>query len=278
MRVLLVEANDDDAILLQALFGDLDELVLVTHVNTLNKALQELSEDHDHDVVLLSLDLPDSNEIRTLVAVHSHSPNIPVIVLTEVEDQQLGIRAIQAGAQEYLVKGRMPAESLIRCVHYAIARNRQQNSMFDELTELGNKRGFLVLSGQQMKVSQRLKRMCAIVSLDIVDLHHINAEHGYRKGDEAIRQVANILRDTTRASDLVGRITGDEFAIFIGDAKKETPRIVERINENLTEWNNSDEAEYTLALTSGIAFTEPDVEIGSEELLMQARNDRESEE
>ena len=76
------------------------------------------------DVVLLDLTLPDSHGLDTYVTVRSHAPEVPVVVLSGVDDEQLAIQAAREGAQDYLVKGRVRGDTLVRCLVYAIERQQ----------------------------------------------------------------------------------------------------------------------------------------------------------
>lgn len=78
------------------------------------------------DVVLLDLTLPDSKGLDTLSVAHAEAPDVPIIVLTGLDDEELGIRAVQRGAQDYLVKGQVTSNLLGRAVHYAIERQRKE--------------------------------------------------------------------------------------------------------------------------------------------------------
>jgi diguanylate cyclase (GGDEF)-like protein len=87
-------------------------------------------------------------------------------------------------------------------------------SITDELTGLHNRRGFFTLAQQQMKVSERSGGALLLFFVDLDDLKHINDTFGHLEGDKALIEVSNVLRDTFRESDIIGRIGGDEFAVL----------------------------------------------------------------
>jgi DNA-binding response OmpR family regulator len=88
---------------------------------SLKDCLKILNES-DFDVIILDLGLPDSNGFETLIQVHDHSPQIPIIILTGLEDEELGVRAVKKGAQDYLIKEQINTKLLLRSIEYAIQR------------------------------------------------------------------------------------------------------------------------------------------------------------
>ncbi|HTS50127.1 MAG TPA: response regulator [Bryobacteraceae bacterium] len=124
VRILLVEDNPIDARLLREMVreGGAGRLHL-EHVGLLAEALDFLSQ-QQFDVVLLDLSLPDARGLETVTSVHAHSPKVPIVVLTSLDDEAIGVRAVRAGAQDYLIKGRVGGDLLVRSVRYACERAR----------------------------------------------------------------------------------------------------------------------------------------------------------
>jgi signal transduction histidine kinase len=89
------------------------------------------------DVVLLDLGLADSEGLDTFIQTHAHSPDVPIIVLTGLQDRMLGIRAVREGAQDYLVKGEVDDKILMKSIHYAVERNRLLVDLRQKSQELG---------------------------------------------------------------------------------------------------------------------------------------------
>ena len=126
VRALLVEDNENDALLLKLMLRKAggDELRL-EHVETLGAALRRL-EAGGLDVVLLDLSLPDESGLRTVERALRTSPATPIVVLTGFADESLGTRAVEEGAQDYLVKGQVDGPGLLRSIRYAIVRRRAE--------------------------------------------------------------------------------------------------------------------------------------------------------
>src|SRR6202043_82873 len=92
-------------------------------VDRLDKALARLSSEH-FDVVLLDLSLPDEQGVNPLLRAHPHGPKGPIVILPGRDDEAVAVRAVRAGAQDYLVKGRVDGDLLVRSMRYATERWR----------------------------------------------------------------------------------------------------------------------------------------------------------
>ena len=124
IRVLLVEDNPGDARLFTELVKDTGAgQWTMVQVDRLSAALERLSRE-SFDVMLLDLTLPDADGLDTLIRAHAEAPKIPIVVLTGHDDEALAVRAVRAGAQDYLVKGRMDGDLLVRSIRYASERGR----------------------------------------------------------------------------------------------------------------------------------------------------------
>jgi len=124
IRVLLVEDNPGDARLFSELVRDTGAgQWKMVHVDRLSAALDRLGRE-SFDVMLLDLSLPDADGLDTLIRAHAEAPKIPIVVLTGHDDEALAVRAVRAGAQDYLVKGRMDGDLLVRSIRYASERGR----------------------------------------------------------------------------------------------------------------------------------------------------------
>lgn len=124
IKTLLVEDNSGDARLVkEALYDSQDVQFEITHFDRLKPALEKLKEEN-FDILLLDLTLPDESGIKTVNRAKEESPNIPIVVLTGLSDHDLALKALQEGAQDYLVKGQVETELLSRSIRYAIERSQ----------------------------------------------------------------------------------------------------------------------------------------------------------
>ena len=141
IKILLVEDNPADADLLSEFLEEADETQWsLVHVEKLKDALQTLSENH-FDVILLDLSLPDKQGLATVVQTHETAPDLPIVVLTGLNDKVTSLEALRQGAQDYLVKGKIDSNLLVRAIGYAIERSntlkqlRQSEEQLQRLNE-----------------------------------------------------------------------------------------------------------------------------------------------
>ncbi len=168
--------------------------------------------------------------------------------------------------------------SLLAITRDITIRKRQEEelrdlSLIDELTGLTNRRGFMLLARQQMKVADRVKNHLALVFADLDRLKSINDTLGHAEGDRAIKDTAMILKNSFRASDIVARLGGDEFVALSVESSSDVEELIrERLRENLHAHNLDVERPYKLSISFGIAVYDPENPVLLEELL--ERSDR----
>ncbi|MBD2337075.1 hybrid sensor histidine kinase/response regulator [Calothrix sp. FACHB-156] len=122
LAVLLVEDNPADVAILTELLQDSDaKSWQITHFKRLQLALKQLQHT-DCDVILLDLSLPDSQGLDTVIQMQAAVPHLPIVVLTGLQDKKLALEALAVGAQDYLVKGQISSQLLVKTVEYAIKR------------------------------------------------------------------------------------------------------------------------------------------------------------
>ncbi len=127
IKALVIDDYTDDVDLLRESFSKVGASDFrFTHVERLDEALP-LLDIGDFDVIILELDLQDSAEITGLHQIIARAPDLPIVVLTRIDDDAVAMNAMQAGAQDYLVKGQVAGEALVRSIRYAVERHRVQS-------------------------------------------------------------------------------------------------------------------------------------------------------
>jgi diguanylate cyclase (GGDEF)-like protein len=279
IKVLLVESDREYLEELRDRLGEVrpDAALELEWAGELSQALARLTQG-GIDVILLELELPDSRGIVTFERTYAFAPNVPIIVLTENEDDEVGVTTVQGGAQDYLVKEEVVPSLLVRSVRHAVERHRllsalRSLSLIDDLTGLYNRRGFADLGEQYLKLARRSARGVTVVFLDLDRFKTINDSLGHHVGDRALMRVADMLRATFRQSDIVARLGGDEFAVLALEASGESAEsLLDRLRERFRDFNRSSREPYQLAVSIGMARYDGDMRIRLEDLLGEADN------
>ncbi len=129
----------------------------------------------------------------------------------------------------------------------------QEMSITDELTGLLNRRGFFSLAEKQLLTAERKGRDMAVIYADMDDLKGVNDTWGHKEGDIALMEIANMLRQTFRESDIISRLGGDEFAVLVEITESNDELFIKkRLEENLNIINSQDNRRYKLKISVGM--------------------------
>lgn len=277
-RILLVEDDAADAYILRwhLLKNPRNRHRFeLEHVEYLEAGLERLSRD-SFAILLLDLGLPDSVGIDTFCRAGREATDVPIIVLSGLDDEDVALSAVREGAQDYLVKSEITGPLLIRSIRYAIERHHLQRSLRDlsledELTGLYNRRGFQALAEQQIRQVRRSQGQLTLVYLDLDGLKTINDSQGHRAGDEALVETADILRRSFRDADIVARLGGDEFAVLLLDTRQDGVEIpIARFRENLARANRTTERGFPISVSFGFAAWDDKELTNLDELIARA--------
>jgi PAS domain S-box-containing protein len=136
IKILLIEDNPGDARLIREMFADAGgQAFAIEWVSRLADGLERLNRG-EIDLVLLDLGLPDSWGLDTFFKAHAHTPEIPFVLLTGLDDETLALSAVRQGAQDYLVKGATDANTLLRAIRYATERKQAEVALEVERKKL----------------------------------------------------------------------------------------------------------------------------------------------
>ena len=132
IHILLIEDNSGDARLLEELLQEVSSVQFkLEHVDRLSRGFQCLQTNR-FDIILLDLSLPDAQGFETFVRLYKYARQIPIVVITGTNDETLAVRAVQEGAQDYLVKGQVSGDLLVRSMRYAIERKRTEQKIREQ--------------------------------------------------------------------------------------------------------------------------------------------------
>jgi two-component system, cell cycle response regulator len=276
ISLLLIEDDPADTELIRLYLGDVRHATIdIASVNRLSDAIKHL-DDRDVDVILTDLGLPDSNGLGILDKIHEKKPETPIIVLSGLDDEALALEAVKSGAQDYLIKGHIDDDRLMRSILYSIERNRlmqelKEITITDDLTGLYNRRGFLVLAKKQLEMAARFDNVLWLIYLDIDDMKWINDNLGHKEGDRSLVDMSNILKQTFRESDILARIGGDEFAtIAVNEGDMNSTQMLERVRENIKSFNAKMGRPYKLSVSMGSVSCDAVADCDINELLSMA--------
>ena len=169
-KILLVEDSDTDALLLQeSILSSGATDISISVVQSLKEAEEYLKNNHP-DAVLLDLTLPDSSGLDTVRRVRQISPDLPIVVLTGIDDENMGVEALRTGVQDYLVKGQTDGRTITRVIHYSIERKQAEEAIKKAATR------FEILSDTASKLlesknpQQIINALCSRV-MEYLDCH-----------------------------------------------------------------------------------------------------------
>jgi two-component system, NarL family, sensor histidine kinase UhpB len=173
IRIILVEDNPGDALIIQEMLKEIYENNFDLHrFQRVDDGLKHLNE--DFDIMLLDLNLPDSQGIETFNTMNKHAPELPIIILTGLVDEELAINIVSEGAQDYLVKGQIDKQLLSRSIKYSIERKhieidlRKSEEKYRLMVEKIESGLFLVNSKNEINYVNR--QMADMLGYDMDDL------------------------------------------------------------------------------------------------------------
>ena len=173
-KILLIEDNPGDARLVELLLMDTDlSECEITNATSLAGGMEHLEKGGDYIAILLDLTLPDSRGFETLEQLISKYPDNNVIVLTGLSDKSLGVNAVKAGAQDFLVKGAFEAEQLAKTLRYSIERRSALKRLEEtqRIASIGNWE-FNVANGE-VSASSEVFRLFGLKPRKTIILHEV---------------------------------------------------------------------------------------------------------
>lgn len=218
----------------------------------------------------------DGFEVYRLLKEDYDTREIPVIMVTAKTEAEDLRQAFNLGAFDYIKKPINEVELLAR-LRSALRYRKQQEelkekAMKDGLTELYNHTLLLELLEKEYKKAQRDGKAIAFLMIDIDHFKRINDTYGHLVGDRILHEVAGILYENSRQSDVVGRYGGEEFGIVLPDISLEdTERVSERIRTSVEEYEiNVDGELIKLSVSIGVCFKEYANDSGCHNMIKQA--------
>ena len=235
------------------------------------------------DLILLDITMPHLNgyDVCRKLKAAPQTAHIPIIFISALNQIQDKVLAFETGGSDYITKPFQDQEILMRVKNQLLIQQQQQEletqrqllvaknrqleqevqerlkaeaevkrlAITDELTGLLNRRGFSLMATQQLTIVQRTHATCCLLFADVDGLKTINDTWGHATGDQLIVDTAHILRQTFRQADIVARLGGDEFLVFMPICDQVTAEFQARLQANLATFNQTQERQYSIALS-----------------------------
>ncbi|MDX9709864.1 MAG: diguanylate cyclase [Trichloromonas sp.] len=220
------------------------------------------------DVILCDLDMPgmDGFKFLSMIKTRKELQDIPVILVTGVNDQESKIRGLERGASDYLTKPYDPAELIarvkvqlkIKTLQDSLKKSNQalmELSNTDPLTHLSNRRFLMKTLEKELQRCERSQKPMALIMVDVDHFKPVNDTYGHQQGDVVLQTLADQMKAHLRDYDLAARFGGEEFALVLPEtALAEAVQAAERLRVAISELRiPADHNEIRLTISLGVA-------------------------
>ena len=267
IKLLLIEDNPADVAFIEEMLHNASGYTYVlTNVSSLAEGI-ELLKANTFSLIISDISLPDNDGLENIDKIKAIAPLLAIIILTGLNDIEAGTHAVEKGAQDYLVKGQINTDLLVRSINYAIKRknNEQKFSvlnkklsdivLYDSLTGIINRRPFIDSLERNIKRAKRVNEKLGVLFLDFENFKQVNDVHGHETGDKTLIEAVNIINKEIRGCDFFGRFGGDEFVICLGNSGLSgATRVAKKINDLFSEKLIIDGLMLDLGVSIGIAI------------------------
>jgi len=205
IHVLLIEDNRVDALAVKKMLEhDEGSAFKVTHVSTLEAGMRSLVPGFENRLILLDLGLPDETGLKTLRRIIPHARGATVVVITGLQDEEMGIAALREGAHDYLIKGQVNGDQLRRVLRYAVERNKIQSELRAEIERRAKAQQALQLSERRYRLLSETVPMGILLTDKQGGIVDINKQalrmFGYERRELIGRVVETLLPERLRRS------------------------------------------------------------------------------
>jgi diguanylate cyclase len=276
--ILIVSDNQLDVQkLLANLAAGLPKGASVEVAQSLAEAVARVTSDADRPaLVLMDQELPDAEGLKAVARLSELGLEAPIIVIGDSADEAVAVRAVQAGAQDYLVRDQADSRRLLRTIRQALGRNDSQAkltrvALYDQLTGAANRVLFERRTEQAVIAARAADKKLALLFADVDRFKPINDEYGHDVGDALLSAFAMRLADCLAPSDLLSRLGGDEFAVLSTriQSRAEAQQLATALREAMSV--PFEFAGHTLPITASIGLALfPDDASNEKELLRSA--------
>jgi diguanylate cyclase (GGDEF)-like protein len=274
LKLLLLEDGCKDARFLQKTIGDGGSFECgLVKMDELEEVLSTVTE--EPPILLLRSGDSSAQLSANLKRVREIASNTPVLVLPNSQHGLVLPGAATGNGAKTNEDLRLNLKKLARILRCGLRQSQMESELShlaisDELTGLYNRRGFLLLGSERMRLAHGMIKNLLLFFADLDNLKQINDQFGHQEGDQALLKIAEIFRNTFRNSDITGRFGGDEFtALVIEEYGQTADTITRRLQDNMAELaaNNT---HYPLSLSVGMTRYAAEMRSSLKRLLAQA--------
>jgi diguanylate cyclase (GGDEF)-like protein len=276
--ILIVDDNrlDVEKLLADLALG-LPKGAVVQVAESLAEAVARVTSEVDRPaVVLMDQELPDAEGLKAVSRLNELGLEAPIIVIGDSADEAVAVQAVQAGAQDYLVRDQADSRRLLRTIRQALGRNDSQAkltrvALYDQLTGAANRVLFERRTEQAVLAARAQDTKLALLFADVDRFKPINDEFGHDVGDALLSAFAMRLADCLAPTDLLSRLGGDEFAVLSTriQSRLEAQQLANELRDAMTV--PFDLAGHTIPVTASIGLALfPDDASNEKELLRSA--------
>ncbi|MBW2708518.1 MAG: diguanylate cyclase [Deltaproteobacteria bacterium] len=251
LHVLSIEGSHEDFKRIESVLNGIDGIRL-SRAENLEDGLR-LVDEISPDLLLLDYLLPGGDGFDFIRALKAGKKDIPLVILTEQEDEMVISRLIQEGADDYLTKAHFDRESITQCFRNVMERGKLKREIrtaqrkisematLDELTGLFNRRYFMDALERERSGAERHGKDLSLCMMDLDLFKRVNDKLGHTAGDLVLADVGRMIREWARQTDLPCRYGDEEFAVILPETALEGARIAcERlrrmVEKNQVQW------------------------------------------
>ncbi|NRA54028.1 MAG: GGDEF domain-containing response regulator [Gammaproteobacteria bacterium] len=270
--ILIIEDDEDDYILLKELLVEtVGDIGAIDWAEDFKSAQQKIASEQ-FDFYFLDNHLGAELGLELIVEIKQRYETAPpIVMLSGVNDYQTDLDAMEKGADDYLIKSELTPHLLERTFRYSLKSKDYETKLaklahFDGLTGLYNRSIFNELLIKSIHHSERSGNKFALVTLDLDNFKFINDHYGHPAGDQLLTKIARRLKHSTRSSDIVARIGGDEFSLLLKDVKSNSDfvMLIENIMALFQAPIQIDSKSVSVTTSAGIAIYPDDTKKANE--------------
>lgn len=240
IKLLAIEDNPGDLRLIQEMLGETDSIKFdIKSANRFSAGLEHIKKGNI-DVILLDLTLPDTRGLETFTSVYEKASEIPIVILSGVDDESTAIKAVINGAQDYLIKGKIDSNLLVRAIRYAIERKKAERMMKELQEKFAHLKKMAAMGTLTGGIAHKINNPLTII---LTNIQLIREKLNNKTVSAEPQEIAEIIDRIENASQRAAKIISDllfytrdyKFELKPLDIKEAIKKALSSSNLNLKE-------------------------------------------